>query len=191
MIRTDWWIFLALAVLILGWHLSYSAARLDRLHAPVQGTLAALGAQLVRRAGATLALANSGLLDAASALMLASAASGSLAIAEDEDTDADRQRFSHERESVESDLSVALGHALNADSLSVLPHEAGFGDDILSRVTATGLRVQLARRFHNDAVTDVRRVRRKLVVKWFRLAGYTEMPTTVEFDDALPAGLRG
>ena len=30
------------------------------------------------------------------------------------------------------------------------------------------MRVQLARRFHNDAVTDVLRVRRKSTVRWFR-----------------------
>ena len=55
---------------------------------------------------------------------------------------------------------------------------------------ATGLRVQLGRRFHNDAVTDVRRVRRKWVVRVFRLAGHAAMPRTVEFADELPPGLR-
>jgi hypothetical protein len=187
----DAWIVLALALVAIGWYLSYTAARLDRLHARVQGTLAALDAQLVRRAEATLELANAGVLDAASALMLASAASDSLSAAEDEDTDADRQRFSNERETVESRLSEALGLALTADTLAAMPGEGSFGDDIVSRVRATGLRVQLARRFHNDAVTDVRRVRRQWAVKWFRLAGHADMPQTVEFVDALPHGIRG
>ncbi|HOR17036.1 MAG TPA: hypothetical protein PK132_07650 [Dermatophilaceae bacterium] len=185
------WIVLALGLVAIGWYLTYTAARLDRLHARVQGTLAALDAQLVRRAEATLELANARVLDAASALMLASAASDSLSAAEDEDTDADRQRFSNERETVESRLSEALGLALTADTLASLPGAGGFGDDIVSRVRATGLRVQLARRFHNDAVTDVRRVRRQWAVKWFRLAGHADLPQTVEFVDALPHGLRG
>ena len=185
------WVLIALALVAIGWYLTYSAARLDRLPARVQGTLAALDAQLVRRAEATLELANSGVLDAASALMLASAASDSLSAAEDEDTDADRQRFSPERELVESRLSEALGLALSSDTLAALPAAGGFGDDIVSRVRATGLRVQLARRFHNDAVTDVRRVRRKWVVTSFRLAGHADMPQTVEFVDALPHSLRG
>ena len=185
------WIVLALGLVAIGWYLTYTAARLDRLHARVQGTLAALDAQLVRRAEATMELANARVLDAASALMLASAASDSLSAAEDEDTDADRQRFSNERETVESRLSEALGLALTADTLASLPGAGGFGDDIVSRVRATGLRVQLARRFHNDAVTDVRRVRRQWAVKWFRLAGHADMPQTVEFVDALPHGLRG
>ena len=50
--------------------------------------------------------------------------------------------------------------------------------------------MQLARRFHNDAVKDVQRVRRKAVVRWFRLAGHAEMPQTIEFDDELPAAVR-
>ena len=50
---------IAMAVLI-AWYLSYGAARLDRLHARVEGALSALDAQLVRRAEATLELANSG-----------------------------------------------------------------------------------------------------------------------------------
>jgi hypothetical protein len=65
------WIVLALGLVAIGWYLTYTAARLDRLHARVQGTLAALDAQLVRRAEATLELANARVLDAASALMLA------------------------------------------------------------------------------------------------------------------------
>ena len=54
-----------------------------------------------------------------------------------------------------------------------------------ARIVQANHRVQLARRFHNDAVTDVRRVRRKLVVRLFRLAGHAEMPRTFEIDDEL------
>ena len=64
------------------------------------------------------------------------------------------------------------------------------GGPALTRVRAAALRVQLARRFHNDAVKDVQRVRRKAVVRWFRLAGHAEMPQTIEFDDELPAAVR-
>jgi len=42
----------------------------------------------------------------------------------------------------------------------------------------------------SDAVTDVRRVRRKWVVKAFRLAGHAAMPRSVEFADELPPALR-
>ena len=43
-------------LLVLGWYLSYSAARLDRLHHRVETTRAALDAQLARRAAAAVEL---------------------------------------------------------------------------------------------------------------------------------------
>lgn len=175
------WATLAVAVLVaLAWYLSYSAARLDRLHARVEATSAALDAQLVRRAEATLELANSGHLDAASALILAAAASESLATVEGEE----------ERESVESDLTDALQVALTPDVLAALRQIDEPTRETLSRLAAAGTRAQLARRFHNDAVTDVKRVRRKAVVRVFRLAGHADLPSTIEFDDELPPGLR-
>mgnify|MGYP001157964817 FL=1 len=191
MTRSDW-IVAAIGVLVaLGWYLSYSAARLDRLHARVEGTLAALDAQLVRRAEATLELVNSAALDAASSLMLASAASDSLAMSELAEADIESQRFGHDRESVESDLTEALTQVLGEETLAHLAREGAADSDglqALGRVRATCLRVQLARRFHNGAVTDVRMVRRKWTVRVFRLAGHAAMPQTVEFRDALPAG---
>ena len=119
---TGEWIGVALVVLVaLGWYLSYSAARLDRLHARVQGTLAALDAQLVRRAEATLELVSSGAIDAATAFILAGAASDSLAAAEQDDLDADLLRFGPERESAESDLTDALVLAPTPKALAEPP----------------------------------------------------------------------
>lgn len=186
------WLFAGIALLVaLGWYLSYSAARLDRLHARVEGTLAALDAQLVRRAEATLELVHSGALDAASSLMLASAASESLAMSEFAEADIESQLFSQDRESVESDLTEALTQVLGEETLAHLDSQSADDPDagqVLGRVRATCLRVQLARRFHNGAVTDVRMVRRKWTVRVFRLAGHAAMPQTVEFRDALPTG---
>jgi hypothetical protein len=185
----DWLAIGTVLVLGFAWYLTYSAARLDRLHARIEGTLAALDAQLVRRAEATLELANSGALDAASAIMLADAASESLAAAELEEADAQAQAFTSEREAVESDLSDALDLALNRDAVVALQEQDIPVEDRLALVRAAAQRVQLARRFHNDAVTAVRRVRRKRVVALFRLAGHAAMPKTVEFDDKSPSGL--
>ncbi|NYG08588.1 hypothetical protein BJ986_003075 [Phycicoccus badiiscoriae] len=193
----DWltWGVVVVAVLIgVAWYLSYNAARLDRLHTRAEGALSALDAQLVRRAEATLELANSGLLDPASAFMLAGAASGSLEAHNEralEDDLLDGQRFGG-REELENDLTAALQAALTADVVGTLRGaEAGaLGVSGLQRVEAAGIRVQLARRFLNDAVTDVQRVRRKGVVRWFRLAGHADLPRTVEFDDELPPAVR-
>jgi hypothetical protein len=187
------WTVAAVAVLLaVAWYLSYSAARLDRLHTRAEGALSALDAQLVRRAEATLELANSGALDAASALMLAAAASDSLEAHNDRALEHDLlegQSFG-EREAFESDLTEALQAALSPEVVAAIREEQGLGAAALQRVEAAGVRVQLARRFHNDAVSDVQRVRRKPVVRWFRLAGHADLPRTVEFDDELPPAVR-
>lgn len=175
------WVFAVLTVLVvIAWYLSYSAARLDRLHVRLSGTLAALDAQLVRRAEAAVELANSGLLDGATALILAGAAADSLEIPHDE---------IEVREAVESDLTEALELALAPVVVETLRTGGSIGPEYLSRLSSACTRVQLARRFHNDAVTDVRRVRRKWVVRLFHLAGHTPMPVTVEFNDECPAHL--
>ena len=171
----------ALAALV-AWYLSYGAARLDRLHSRVEGALHALDAQLVRRAEATLELANSGSLDPASALLLAAAASDSL------ESDSGQHTF---REAVESDLTQALELALGEVALGHLREDEAVGAPVLRRVAEANQRVQLARRFLNDAVTDVRRVRRKPGVRLFRLAGHAELPQTFEIDDELPMLGRG
>ena len=174
------WVFAVLFVLvIIAWYLSYTAARLDRLHVRLSGTLAALDARLVRRAEASVELANTGLLDGATALLLANAAAESLEAPTD---------HGEAREQAESDLSEALDLALTPDTVATL-RESPIGQDVLARVASACTRVQLARRFHNDAVTDVRRVRRKWTIRMFHLAGYTPMPHTIEFDDEMPQQL--
>jgi hypothetical protein len=177
------WIVVGIAMAVLiAWYVSYGAARLDRLHARVEGALSVLDAQLVRRAEATLELANCGALDAASALILAGAASDSL-----EAETADHAS----REAVESDLTQALELALGEEAVRRLRVDEAVGTPVLQRVSAANQRVQLARRFLNDAVTDVRRVRRKPGVRLLRLAGHAELPETFEIDDELPMLVRG
>jgi len=184
--------FVIIVLIGVAWYLSYSAARLDRLHAKVEGAMSALDAQLVRRAEAALELANSGALDPASALLVADAATESLERTTEQpvtDDLLDGQHFGG-REVVESDLSAALRAALPDDVVAAL-HEDGdeLVTDSLGRVAGTGLRVRLARRFHNDAVHEVRRVRAKRSVRLFRLAGYAALPERVEFDDDAPPAL--
>lgn len=187
-----WGVVVVALLLGIAWYLSYSAARLDRLHSRVEGALSALDAQLVRRAEATLELVNSGGLDPASALILAGAASESLEAHNERAGDdlLEGQNFAG-RELIESDLTEALQIALSPQAVEEVrrvPGEAG--EAALGRVRAAAVRVQLARRFHNDAVKDVQRVRRKAVVRWFRLAGHAELPQTIEFDDELPPTVR-
>lgn len=181
-----------LAVVAVAWYLSYSAARLDRLHAKVEGAMSALDAQLVRRAEATLELANAGVLDPASALLLADAATESIERTTEHPVDEDLLDGQHfgGREDVESDLTAVLVAALSDDVVADLRgRDDPLVDESLDRIAASSLRVRMARRFHNDAVREVRRVRGKRVVLWFRLAGHAALPDRVKFDDDLPAAL--
>ena len=184
--------FLVILLIGVAWYLSYSAARLDRLHAKVEGAMSALDAQLVRRAEAALELANSGVLDPASALLVADAATESIERTTEHpvsDDLLDGQHFGG-REDVESDLSAALRAALTEPVVTGLREgDDDLVEEALDRIGSSGLRVQLARRFHNDATREVRRVRAKQVVRVFRLAGHAALPEPVTFDDELPTGL--
>lgn len=168
------WALLALcAVSLLAWWLSATAQRVDRLHHRVETSRAALDVELTRRASAALEFATSGVLDPASALVLADAATASLdaprtPAALRDATEADDTA----RWRVESDLSRAMAAAL--------PTEDGEG---LARVLDAQNRVELARRFHNDAVVQTRRLRAKRLVRWGHLAGHARLPETADFDD--------
>ena len=181
-----WWPLLLAVLLVLGWYLSYSAARLDRLHHRIESSRAALDVQLVRRAVAAVEAVP--LLDPATALLLADAASSALTAGEQRDAPGGIEP-PPVAEDVENDLTRAL-HVAFEDPAHVAELRAqpltGAALDTLAQACT---RVQLARRFHNDAVAQALRVRRKWIVRWARLAGHTPLPVMVEMDDSLPPGL--
>ncbi len=176
---------LVVVVLVLaGWYLSYTAARLHRLQTRVEGALAALDAQLVRRAEAAVELANSGLVDPATSLLIADAAAESLG-ADDELTQLDWVEGDlAAREALESALTGVLGLALSGARAPAVSPAA----EIIERLRDAHERVRLARRFYNNAVTDVVPRRRTWSVQVFRLSGHAILPRTVEFNDDLVEG---
>ncbi len=135
------------------------------------------------RAEAALELANSGLLDGATSLhprarrhRVARDARRARRGAGDDREPADRGARGHPHR------ARPRCHRAMRDGPSP-------ADEPLARLGSACTRVQLSRRFHNDAVTDVRRVRRKWVVRVFHLAGHTPLPSTIEFDDDAPPAL--
>ena len=159
-------VVVAVVLLLSGVYLSWTAGRLDRLHARVDAAWAAMDAALARRAAAAIALVP--LLPPDEAHRLDAAAHASLGAGESG------------REAVENDLSRALRLAVPA-----LPADA----DLAELQTAAN-RVGLARSFHNAAVKDTRSLRRRRVPRLFRLAGHRALPDFFEIDDTslLPAG---
>lgn len=162
---------------LLVWYVTWTAARLDRLHARTEGAHAALEAQLQRRASAAQQLATSGLLDPASSVLLAQAAHDA------------REAPAEDQEIRQSELSAALRATLEAPEVVETLSADATGRALLEELAAACQRVALARRFHNDAVRAARVVRSSRIVRWGRLAGRAPWPQTVEIDDAIPAPL--
>jgi hypothetical protein len=181
----------ALAALAIGLLLAWrGASRLDRLHRKVAASRIALDAQLVRRASAAVELAASGALDPASAILVADAAyTASDAGAVTSPAAALKMDgLGPARERAESGLTATLREAMGGPE-AVRALLTGPSGEVVSALAAVWYRATLARRFHNEAVAQARRVRRLWYVRLFRLAGRAPMPRTVELDDALPHAL--
>lgn len=182
------WTAVAIAVVaLIAWYLSYTAARLDRLHTRVEGSVSSLDAQLVRRAEVVREVAGSGALDPASAALLADAAGASLDAADvASPNDAIRaDGIGVARAETESMLTQVLRTTLTPDVIAALRDENNGWPELVERLRSAGQRVEIARRFHNEAVRDVRRLRHRPQVHYLGLAGHTPLPSTVDFDDRL------
>ena len=149
---------------VLGFYVTWTAGRLDRLHARVDASWAALDAQLVRRAAAARAVA-AHLEDDVAARALDEAASAAL------DGTVDH------REALENDLSRALKAAL-----PLLVHDDA-GEAARAELETASTRVGLARSFHNAAVKDTRSIRLRRLPRALRLAGHRSLPQYFEIDD--------
>ncbi|GAA2141884.1 membrane protein [Kitasatospora kazusensis] len=171
------WIWAAVAVVLCAVYLSWTAGRLDRLHARIDAARASLDAQLVRRASVALELATSSTLDPAASILLYEA------------SHAARQAEDEHREVAESELSLALRAVFaEPEQVAALAAAPG-GEAALKELTAAVRRVPMARRFHNDAVRAARAVREHRLVRYLRLAGRAPFPLAFEMDDEPPSAL--
>ena len=157
---TTWLVLAVLLLALATLYVTWTAGRLDRLHARVDAAWAALDAQLVRRASAARAVA-SALPPGPQREALEQAARATLEVG-----------FAG-REAVENDLSRALRAAV-----PLLPR-----GDALQELESASTRVGLARSFHNAAVRDARVVRLRRIPRALRLAGHRSMPEYFEIDD--------
>lgn len=177
-------IVVAVVALIL-FALTSVARRLDRLHRREGASRATLESQLVHRAEAAMALTDSHLLDPAATMIVADAAWRAAVSAPrlvgEESPDAAEERGLAESELTRA-LRAALGDAQDQEQWATDSTSAA----ALEHLGTAGYRAQLARRFHNDAVVQIRRIRRTPLVRIFHLAGRAPMPQTFEMDDELP-----
>ncbi|MCX6444386.1 MAG: hypothetical protein NTY85_02480 [Actinobacteria bacterium] len=154
------------AIAILGWYLSFLATRLDRLHGRVETSWANLDGLLQRRAAIAIEIARSEIADPASALLLTFTAHQA------------REASVRDRSQAESGLTGALGILLeNAESISS-PIELSLVQE-LDELTA---KIKVAIAMHIEAVTRTQMVRKKFLIRVFRLAGHAPEPMIYEFE---------
>ncbi|VEI12486.1 hypothetical protein [Trueperella bialowiezensis] len=196
-----WWqiaLIVALVVLVLaGVVISLQARSLDRVHKNVTKSRIALERALVERAKAALHVARSGVLDAASSVVLAGVATEALEASANpivndgwEDIrveDSEGKALTPgldapDRLVIESELSRALCHSV--DQLDTASPE-------LDRLTNARIAVQMTRRFHNNHVSQARRLRKSVLVRMLRLQGSAPEPITVNLDDRMNRAERG
>ena len=154
--RGMWWVVgVVLAVVLLGTYLTWTAGRVDRLHARAAAASAALDAQLVRRAAAASALG-----EAAQLPGLTYAARVAL------------DAPPGERETAENDLTRQLRAVVpDADS------------PVVADLVAVSRRVALARQVHTDVVRDALAVRRRIPVRLLGLTRRHPEPAYFDVDD--------
>ena len=197
------------------WWVWVAASRLDRLHRKVSSSKAVVDAQLVRRATVAAELATSGLFDPVSSVLVGEAAWAALSaggpdVTEDgslpddlrrllasdrgalpliEDRPAHGRPAPVDRGRIESELSSTLREALDdPDEVAVLRADPT-GNELADALASAWYRVQLARRFHNEAVAQTAHARRGPLVRLLRLAGHAPVPHSLELDDTWPENL--
>jgi hypothetical protein len=167
-LNIGWLVAAVVVAVLLSMWVTFTLTRLDRLHARVDAAQAALDAQLVRRAATLQRVAES-----PDSGVPAQARAGYQALA----LDALSVHGRGERQAVESAVGRAIG-----ELLVDCPVPAATAEE-LREVAA---RVQVARRFYNDAARDTRTLRARRMPRLFRLAGHREMPQFFDIDDTIP-----
>ncbi len=151
-----WWMVGVVAlVVLLATYLTWTATRVDRLHARAASAARSLDAHLLRRAAAAAVLAEERLVTE-----LYSAARIALDAGSDE------------REAAENDLTRQL---------RAVPLPAG--EPAADAVVAASRRLALARQVHTDVVRDTLSARGRPLVRVLRLGRRHELPAYFEIDD--------
>ena len=159
-------IFIVLLLLIL-WYLSFSASRLDRLHHRVETSWATLDTLLQKRAAIATEIVRESNLDPATAYLISSAARTA------------RDAAISERSEAESVLSESLKmiQEIAYDESLELP------SDLLVELSDITSKIKLAINLHLEAVNAAKKVRSKIIIRLFRLAGKAPAPVKYAFED--------
>ena len=159
-------ITLILLLLLFAWYLSFLANRLDRLHHRVETSWATLDALLQKRAAIAIEIARSDIADPASSLLLTFAAHQA------------REASMRDRSQAETGLSGALGILLEASRDT----HGEIEQDLIRELEELTDKIRVAIALHVESVERTQFVRRKIIIRLFRLAGHAPLPVTYEFE---------
>jgi hypothetical protein len=156
-----------LLIVLIGWYLSFSASRLDRLHHRVETSWATLDSLLQKRAALAQEIVAESNLDPATAYLISTSATAA------------RDANILERSAAESVLSEALKLVQN----SALNNSLELPSELLVELSDLTSKVKLAINIHLEAVNATRNVRSQLIIRLFRLAGKAPLPVRYAFED--------
>ena len=160
-------LIVVILILLIIWYLSFSASRLDRLHHRVETSWATLDSLLQKRAAIATEIIRESNLDPASAYLISSSARTA------------RDAMIADRSEAESVLSESLKmiQEISYDESLELP------SDLLVELSDVTAKIKVAINLHLEAVNAAKNVRRKLIIRLFRLAGKAPEPVRYAFED--------
>jgi hypothetical protein len=160
-------ILVVIGLLLFIWYLSFSAARLDRLHHRVETSWATLDTLLQKRAAISTEIVRESNLDPATAYLISTSARSA------------RDAAISERSEAESVLSESLKmiQQIAYDETLELP------SDLLVQLSDITTKIKLAINLHLESVNAARNVRAKPIIKLFGLAGKAPLPVKYAFED--------
>ena len=160
--------YLPILILIamIAWYLSYSATRLDRLHHRVETSWANLDGLLQRRAAIAIEIARTEISDPAASLLLTFAAHQA------------RDANMRDRSQAESGLNGALEILLEGDHNNFQEKEL----ELINELKDLNEKIEMGIAIHVDAVNRTNKVRKKPIIRLFRLAGSAPEPIVYEFE---------
>ena len=156
-----------LAIVIIGWYLSFLASRLDRLHHRVETSWATLDSLLQQRAALAQQIVAESNLDPATAYLISTSSISA------------RKANIIERSAAESVLSESLKLVQNSAQNNSLE----LPSELLVELSDITNKVKMAINIHLEAVNATRNVRSKIFIRLFRLAGKAPLPVRYEFED--------
>jgi len=157
----------ALVLILFAWYLSFSAARLDRLHHRVETSWEHLDALLQRRAALALEISHQADLDPATALILTQSAYVS------------REEAISDRNDAERSLSESLRFLRE----SAAKNEVLISVPLLDELSVLTEKITLAIAIHLEAVNSVSKLRSRPIYRLFHLAGKAKLPKIYSFEE--------